>query len=270
MTSISGGSTSESNTHATAESSVSSASTAANSGASSVSASSAAAFSANVTSASESERQLAEQQAKHVAGEGACIKSSDLAQGVELAKERFPTGAPQTALSAQAIDRIDYYSSVADKLTDRDFGDVFDGREKYRAAGGNPEAIEEAIRIYAQSPTGQQVLGNLVQSGEALNIYAQPNTRSAGISGNEIHFNGSSPFPALTIAHEMGHTRFGGSHCDYQAQNAICGAGSSQNVEDHENAFREWLGMPLRECYLETNRAHPEFGSRFDRFGERL
>lgn len=266
MTEISGGSTSKSGS----ESATTSVASTVESGESSVTSATADAFSSQARAVPDSEQQLAEQQAKHVAGEGACIKPSDLAEGAVLAKERFPGGAPQTALSEQAIGRIDYYSSVADKLTDRDFGDVFDGREKYRAAGGNPEAIEEAVRIYAQSPTGQQVLGNLVQSGEALNIYAQPNTRSAGISGNEIHFNGSSPFPALTIAHEMGHTRFGGSHCDYQTQNAICGAGSSQNVEDHENAFREWLGMPLRECYLETNPAHPEFGSRFDRFGERL
>ena len=96
-----------------------------------------------------------------------------------------------------------------------------------------------------------------------LTIYAELGEGpSASIGGTSINYDGGR---INAFAHELGHSEFGGSYCDYGGQAAGCGSRFPVgNVRVNENAFRAATGQPPRLTYKEIDPGNPNYGQVFN------
>jgi len=73
---------------------------------------------------------------------------------------------------------------------------------------------------------------------------------SARFNGTSINFSGRGGVPIL--AHEIGHTIFGGGYVDFLGQKG-CPSCPVGNVQTNENSVRRDLGKRLRNWYPNPN-----------------
>lgn len=128
----------------------------------------------------------------------------------------------------------------------------------YKADGGDPKQVRAEIERYTETPLGKKIFS---QQGTLTISATSGGAISAPIGGTHINYDGGRK---NAIAHEIGHTIYGGSYCDYPDQ--IDGCGSKYpvgNVEHHENTFRALTGQKPRKTYTETDVNHKHYGKTF-------
>ncbi len=131
--------------------------------------------------------------------------------------------------------------------------------EAFRYHGGDPELVRAEIDRYANTPRGREVFS---QAGVLTINPAFGDGPNAAFGGTSINYDGGRP---NGFAHEIGHTIFGGSYCDYAGQAVGCGSiFPIGNVQANENPFRAATGQQPRRVYIETDRANPNFGKVFN------
>lgn len=131
--------------------------------------------------------------------------------------------------------------------------------ESYRYHDGRPELVREEIDSFIHTRRG----ANIFSQEGVLTVYPEQGADgpSARIGGMSINYNGGR---VNGFAHELGHTIWGGSFCDYGGQAAGCGSAYRVgNVQVNENAFRRATGQLPRFWYRETNPNHQYYGKSF-------
>ena len=128
----------------------------------------------------------------------------------------------------------------------------------YRADGGDPERVRQEIQDYIKTPLGKKIFA---QDGTLTISATNGGTINAPIGGTHINYDGGKK---NAIAHEIGHTIYGGSYCDYLDQIEGCGTTYPVgNVENHENVFRTLTGQKPRKTYTETDVNHKYYVQTF-------
>ncbi|MBA5249721.1 MAG: hypothetical protein FE834_09380 [Gammaproteobacteria bacterium] len=128
--------------------------------------------------------------------------------------------------------------------------------DSYISGGGNPNQVRKEFSYFSSSPRGAEIMS---QSG-TLTIY--PGSASAPFGKEYFYYSGGH---IDSIAHEIGHTSFGGSYLDYLGQDILtpCGSCRVGNVQVNQNPFRRWRGVKNRNTYTETGIGHPYEGHMF-------
>ncbi|AYQ56557.1 hypothetical protein MS2017_0835 [Bathymodiolus thermophilus thioautotrophic gill symbiont] len=170
----------------------------------------------------------------------------------ELGGGKFANGALSAAFvhlfreSIRPAQRLKVRFSGGDDEID---GMYSNGEEAYNAGAEDPNAsmkVRDQLLMYAQTPVGAKVMS---QRG-TLTIYPDNgDDPSASIGRMSINYNGRNP---IALAHEMGHTIFGGGYVDYRGQGG-CSSCPVGNVQVHENPFRRAIGKRLRKWYPNPN-----------------
>ena len=152
----------------------------------------------------------------------------------------------QNSIVDRAMKKIEFYDSY-----DVDLG----GFSEYK---GSISGVRDALTIYAETPKGQEALNNLIQSDDSLIIVSESGEPFVDNHRLVLHWDGLARNPprehypaALVLAHEMGHTVFGGAYDDYPGQ--FASTGTLGNVHFNENAMRAHLGMTLNNNYRRDN-----------------
>lgn len=157
------------------------------------------------------------------------------------------------SVTIKAIQKIRYFKSK-DEYSYVDLGDTeYAGHSSFK---GSVSGIEEAYREYGRSPRGISVSLNLMMSDEYLNIiYSSGKPEAVGTiivwdglsrTSDTLGYRSASDI----LAHEIGHTKFGGGYQDFPGQ---LGVGPVGNVEYHENAWRRFQGQKRRDLYRVPN-----------------
>jgi hypothetical protein len=173
----------------------------------------------------------------------------------------YPKGSNKKQKSK--IDKI--AQPVIDKLNFKPNIDSDFGNKSYEGDNGKPLELKRAIRIYSQSTKGAKVLqkevkGKIIYQTFTIRANGLDKIVPEAITGlNTIYMSGGEELPVLAFAHEVGHTKAGGTYIDHGNDKNWKDHKKINNVEDHENVFREWVGglegkgkTYQRPCYEES------------------